>query len=181
MKGLVLAIGMSAAYLVVLTLIFRCWRIQARAAVMTCLYLLTLPVFLVLHLLTPADLGFLPGSLTEPHPLVDLVFGLLLWTAAFFGGILQLYNLADRGFSLRIIMDIERGKDGAMSVDDVLAAYSDGRGIGWMYQKRLDDLVRHRLARIEGGWISNRRKGRRLALLFGWLRRFLQLDPVTKD
>jgi hypothetical protein len=176
MKGLILAAGMGILYLLVMTLLFRCWRIQARAAAMTLLFLLTLPGFLLLHLLTPTDLGFFPGGLTEPHPLVDLGFGLLLWTAAFFGGILQLYNLADRGFSLRIIMDIEQGNGGAMSVEEVLAAYSEGRGIGWMYQKRLDDLVRHRLARIDQGCISTRRKGRRLARLFGWLRGFLQLD-----
>jgi hypothetical protein len=175
MKGLVLATGTAAVYLGLITLVFRCWRVRARAAVMTRLFLLTLPGFLALHLLTPADLGFLPAGLTEPRPWVDLGFGLLLWAAAFFGGILQLYNLADRGFSLRILIDVQSGEGGAMSVDEVLAAYSDGRGIGWMYQKRLDDLVRQRLARVEGGWISNRRKGRRLARVFGGLRQFLRL------
>jgi hypothetical protein len=168
---------MTGIYLAVMTLLFRCCRIRARAAAMTRLYVVTLPGFVALHLLTPADLGFLPEDLTEPLPSVDLGFALLLWTAAFFGGILQLYNLADRGFSLRIIMDIEGGEGGSMSLDDVLAGYSAGRGISWMYQKRLDDLVQHRLARIEGGWIRNRRKGRRLAHLFGWLRCFLRLTP----
>ena len=39
------------------------------------------------------------------------------------------------------------GVDGrGFGLDDVLAGYSAGRGIGWMYQKRLDDLVGHRLA-----------------------------------
>src|SRR5690242_417782 len=108
MKGLLLATGMAAAYMGAITVLFLCCRVRHRAAAMTRVYLATLPVFVALHRLTPADLGFLPAQLTEPRAVIDLAFGILLWTAAFFGGILQLYNLADRGFSLRIIMDVTR-------------------------------------------------------------------------
>ena len=99
-----------------------------------------------------------------------------MWTAAFFGGILQLYNLADRGFSLRIVMDIDSSKRRALTLDEILRAYGAGRGIDWMYQKRLDDLVRHRLACIENHSVRNRPRGHRLAVAFGWLRRFLMMD-----
>jgi hypothetical protein len=176
MKGLLLATGTALAYLALITLVFRCWRIERRAAAMTRLFLVSLPCFLAVYHFTPVDLGFLPASVVEPAAWVDLGFGLLLWTAAFLGGILQLYNLADRGFSLRIVMDIQSSQDRALSLDEVLSGYSAGRGIGWMYQKRLDDLVKHQLARVENGWISNRSKGHRLARVFGWLRRFLQMD-----
>src|SRR5262245_40641174 len=177
MKALILASGMTLFYFLLVTLLFRFWQIRARAAAMTRLFLATLPAFIALHLLTPPDLGFLSPTLVEPQAVVDLAFALLLWGAAFFGGVLQLYNLADRGFSLRIVMDIERGKEGSMSLEEVLAGYSAGRGIDWMYQKRLDGLVEHGLADIEDGIVRNREKGRRLALLFGWLRQFLRLAP----
>ncbi|OAI39518.1 hypothetical protein AYO40_05650 [Planctomycetaceae bacterium SCGC AG-212-D15] len=176
MKGVVLATGMTLLFMVVMTAIFRRWRIERRAVAMSRLYLASLPVFLGAYLVTPADLGFLPGYLTETRAVLDLGFGLLLWTAAFFGGILQLYNLADRGFSLRIVMDIESSKNRALSLDEVLRGYSAGRGIAWMYQKRLDNLVSQRLSRVENGWICNQARGQRLALVFAWLRMFLRMD-----
>lgn len=177
MKALILATGMALVFLMATTALFQCWTVKRRAAAMTGLYLLSLPPFVAAFFLIPPNLGFLPDLFVENSLSVDLAFGLLLWTAAFFGGILQLYNLADRGFSLRIVMDIDNSETGSMSADQIFASYSAGKGIGWMYQKRLDDLVTHRLARIENGWIGNRRKGRRMALVFRRLRCFLRMDP----
>src|SRR5207245_2863608 len=55
------------------------------------------PVFVAVHLWAPPGLGVLPVALAESARALDLAFGLLLFPAGFFGGILQVYNLADRG------------------------------------------------------------------------------------
>lgn len=176
MKAIVLTTGMALVYLVAITALFRCRAIERRARAMTIFFVYTVPLYVAAHQFTPADLWILPEIAVEPRPWVDLSFGILLWSAAFLGGILQLYNLADRGFSLRIVMDIQRSQGGSMSVDEIYTAYSGGRGIGWMYQKRLDDLVHHKLASIDDGHVRNLPSGQRLALAFGWLRRFLRMD-----
>src|SRR5262245_18050261 len=71
------------------------------------IFMRTFAVLLVLlvaaHSLLPDDLGFLPAWMVSPLWWVDLGFCVFLFAAGFFGGVMQLYNLADRGFSLRIL------------------------------------------------------------------------------
>jgi hypothetical protein len=174
MKGFILATLWTVVYLVMITFVFRLFHVRSRAGIMTRLYLILVPLYLASHLLTPPDLWFLPEVLTERFQVVDLAFGLLLFVAAFFGGVLQLYNLADRGFSLRIVIDVD--DHGGLTLDDVLTGYSAGKGINWMYQKRLDHMSENGFTQMEQGWICNRERGRKTASLFGWLRDFLNLD-----
>jgi len=176
MKSLLVVLIMSLVYLVVITVLFRTLEIHRRAALMVQVFLSTLPFFIVIHTLTPPDLGFLPSTLTELTWWIDLSFGLLVYFAAFFGGILQLYNLAERGFSLRILIDIDEAADKALTLAEILQGYSRGRGIEWMYQKRIEGLVEHALVQVKQGAVQLRDKGSRTAALFSWLRTFLQLD-----
>jgi len=174
MKGILIATAMATVYFIAVTIAFRTLDVRRRAAFMVGVWLVTVPAFVMLHQLTPADLGVLPVSLTEPLPLVDLVFGVFAYTAVFFGGILQLYNLADRGFSLRVLIDLASG--GPMTVDEIVKAYSAGQGLRWMYAKRLEGLVDHDLVRRDGAHIRLTPSGRRLARVFAWLQRALQID-----
>ena len=146
-----------------------------KARLMVLLFGGTLPLGAVLHYLTPFDLGFLPATWCESDAVLDLAFFLFIYFATFFGFILQLYNLADRGFSLRIVMDIDQAPDGSMTVDQVMSSYSAGRGIGWMYQKRLDDLARLELIGVSGGIAAATPSGKRVASRFLKLRRFLRI------
>src|SRR5205085_2060618 len=110
------------------------------------------PIYLLVFLATPANLGFLPVWMGDGSPPLELGFGMFVYVSGFFGGVLQLYNLADRGFSLRILIDIAESSTGEMNVAQVCEAYSHGQGLAWMYQKRLDGLVEHRLIQVSGGW-----------------------------
>jgi hypothetical protein len=139
------------------------------------LFLLTLPLCALMYWVTPADLGIIPDPWLEANQLVEFGLMLFLYSAAFLGGILQLYNLADRGFSLRIAMDIHRSPCGCMTADDVVSSYSAGKGIVWMYQKRIDDLIRLNLAEVRDGTVTATAAGRRVAERFSWLRRFLRV------
>lgn len=176
MKAIILAAAMCAMYFAAMTFAFLFTRPETlRARLMLLLFAFTLPVGVAIHYLTPSDLGFLPYRWCEPDTMLDLAFFLFLYTAVFFGFILQLYNLADRGFSLRIVIDIDRSPDRYMTVEQIMTSYSAGQGISWMYQKRMDDLARLDLIRIGAGMAEATPAGRRVASRFTWLRRFLRV------
>jgi hypothetical protein len=176
MKAVVLATAMSAIYLGAMTVAFLFARPETlKARLMILMFLSTLPIGVALHYFTPFDLGFLQAQWCEQNRILDLAFFFFIYTAAFFGFILQLYNLADRGFSLRIVIDIDETPSRWMTVDDVMALYSAGRGIQWMYQKRIDDMAALELIRIKAGIVEPTASGRRLAARFAWLRRFLRV------
>jgi len=175
MKSILLVLAASIVYTGLVTTIFRVIVVRRRIVLMCGLFLITLAPFIVVHAVTPPNLGFLPPGLTAPARWVDLGFGTFLYVAAFFGGILQVYNLADRGFSLRMLIDIYESPDGVLTAEDVFERYSSGRGLAWMYQKRLDGLLDRGLILIVGGSVRNSEKGRKVALAYEWLQRFLRL------
>ena len=124
---------------------------------------------------TPGDLGFIPAWLIEPNEGFGLGLLLFLCGTSFFGGILQLYSLTDRGFSLRIAIEIDNSADRSMTVDEVVRSYSAGKGINWMYQKRIDDLTRQKLIEVIDNEITPTVPGARVAGGFSWLRQFLRV------
>lgn len=150
---------------------------ERRAGLMVSGFAAMLPVLLAIHVLTPPDLGFLSAEMVMPIAWIDMAFTVFLYSAGFFGGVLQLYNLADRGFSLRILIDILETPSQTMSLDDVMERYSAGRGIAWMYAKRLRDMESARLARVEGYCLVLTPKGLRVARLFTWLHEFARVPP----
>ena len=176
MKAILVASAMCVVYLVLATVAFRLAGPDAkRVRLMTLLFLCTLPLVVAIHLLTPPDLGFIPPAFVE-NPNLELGFLVFLYCSSFFGGVLQLYNLADRGFSLRIAIDISQSDDGCMTVGEVIRSYSAGRGARWMYQKRIDDLVALKLVEIADDRVTATPKGLRVAGRFSWLRNFIGVE-----
>ena len=102
---------------------------------------------------------------------------IFFFSAAFFGGVLQLYNLCDRGFSLRILIDMLEAPTDAVGVDYLMANYSRGRGMTWMYRKRIDDIVAARFVGRVNKSIMLAAKGEMFADLFIQVGRFLRLVP----
>lgn len=175
MKAVILAGLGTLLYLAAVTVYFRVAQPQRRAMSMVKLFLLTLPLFALVYLLVPADLWILPAILVEPNWPVDLAFGLFVYLAGFGGGSLQLYNLAERGFSLRILMDIVEAPTGTMALEDVRRAYSRGRGIRWMFDKRIADMQSGNMVELHDGNIVAQPRGDRLAVLAAGVREFLHL------
>jgi hypothetical protein len=166
--GLLLLAAMSA------TLRFaRPWE---PARVLLRLYLASLPALIAAYVLTPVDLGFLPPQWIAPSAAVELAFAVFLYSAGFFGGLLQLYNLADRGFSLRIIIDVLTSQDRVATVDQIMTGYGGGRGMSWMYAKRLDGMLLVKLIALDGDRIILTERGARTARLFTWLQGLLNPD-----
>jgi hypothetical protein len=177
-KGIVLAAILTAACFLAVPVALQLLNKRASAALLTAVFLASVPLYLLLFLATPADFGFLPLWLCDDPQLVVLGFGLFVYAAGYFGGVLQLYNLADRGFSLRILIDIAESPRGELTAVQLCDAYSQGKGLAWMYRKRIDGLTEHRLIRLSGGAAQLSPKGLRTAALFGRLRTWLRLEVV---
>lgn len=179
MKAICLAGAMTLVLFVAASLLLRYRQSAQRARQLTLAYALCLVILAALWRATPDDLGFLSaGLLTEPRWL-DLAAAVFFFSAAFFGGVLQLYNLADRGFSLRILIDAMESPH-AGEVDRMMANYSRGQGISWMYRKRMDGLLAGGFVTRSNGSVLLTAKGARAAALFEALQRFLRVDPVRE-
>jgi hypothetical protein len=177
MKAVCLASAMTIVLLVLVTLCFRLFPSKHRARQMLFVYLFCLALLVGVWLVTPDDLGILSRLLLAEPSWLDLAVMIFFFSAAFFGGALQLYNLCDRGFSLRILIDMLETPTDAVTAEYLMANYSRGRGLAWMYRKRIDDL-------IAGGFIDRADKsilltpkGEMFADLFIYVRRFLRLEP----
>jgi hypothetical protein len=177
MKAILVGALAESLLFIVVSVCLRSGITERRARLMVTAFVCLLPVLVAIHLLTPPDLGFLGAELVMPIAWVDMAFAVFLYTVGFFGGVLQLYNLGDRGFSLRILIDIREAPGREMRLDEVMTGYSAGRGIAWMYAKRLDDMQSAGLARLEGEDFVLTSKGRRLAKVFEALQEFRRMTP----
>ena len=178
MKAIIVAAAMTLVLLLVVTLAFRVRSTQERAKQMTLLYFGCAVVAALAWLITPLDLGFLaPSLLIEPRWL-DLSLMLFFFSSAFFGGVLQLYNLADRGFSLRILIDLDATTSSG-GVDTLVKTYGGGQGLTWMYGKRLHGLLAGDFMRRNGDTLELTPRGHRTAEMFDAAHRFLRLDAQS--
>jgi hypothetical protein len=66
---------------------------------------------------------------------------------------------------------------GAVDVDYLTTNYSSGRGLVWMYRKRIDDIVAARFIERTNKQIILTAKGETFAKLFINARRVLGLEP----
>ena len=176
MKGLLLALGGTVVLVPIITLVFRLFDVHRRAAALVRLFLASLPVFVLVYALTPADLGLLPQSLVEPRPGLELAYGLFVYSALFFGGLLQVYNLADRGCSLRILIDIAESPHGTLPERELPSAYGGGHGFGAMLDKRIDGLLEQGLVRLVDGRLEPTPRAARAIRVYEPLQAYLRLN-----
>ena len=180
MKAIFIATVGELLCLFVATIVLRQSHNPQRALLLLIVFLLVMPFLAVAHYILPSDLWILPVSMIAPYGWLDLCFSLFLYTAGFFGGVLQLYNLADRGFSLRILIDILEHTKATMTLDEVMSGYSAGRGIQWMYAKRIDGMVETGLITPQKqNKYTHTAKGQRVARFFDWMRNFIKLPPMS--
>ena len=171
MRGIFLAVTVSAAYAFLLCIVFRSFNLKYRAAMMLRIYLVSLLPFSLMLTVVPYDLGFLPKCLIEQNIWLDSLFALVIYSASVFGGWLQLYNLADRGLSLHILIDAMESQDGVSALS-LSRNYGKGKGIQWMYEKRLADIERLGLVTRNESGIVLSKKGIRNSKFIIQIRRF---------
>jgi len=177
MKAVCIASAMTVILLILVTLCFRLYPSAHRARQMLLVYLFCLAVLVLLWFATPDDLDLLGRSLLAEPAWLDFAATLFFFSAGFFGGALQLYNLCDRGFSLRILVDILEAPTSAVDVDYLTTNYSSGRGLVWMYRKRINDIVAARFVSQANKSVLLTARGAMFADLFINARRVLGLEP----
>src|SRR5262245_40628518 len=107
MKAVLVATAMTCVLIVGVSVAFRLHPTSRRVRPLMLVYVGTLPLSMALWLFTPSDLGMLPTFLMTTPNWLDFLLMMFFFSAAHFGGVLQLYNLADRGLSLRMLIDID--------------------------------------------------------------------------
>jgi len=175
-KGLLLALAATALATGLITLRLRTAPPGPRVPLLLQCFAFTLLAYLVAYAVTPGDLGLLPGSLVETARLPEALFGLAVHFGLCFGGVLQLYNICERGFSLRVLIEIAEAPGGSLTAKEIATRYSAGQGVDWMLEKRIRDMVARGLIRLEGGAYVATASATRSAKVLGGLRRFLRLD-----
>jgi hypothetical protein len=176
MKAVLLPLAVGLLLFAAVSVRLRLRMPKEAARTLLGLYLMFLPVLILAHILTPSDLWFLGPELVVPNFAAELSFSIFLFSAGFFGGLLQLYNLADRGLSLRMLIDILESPDGAMTADEVADSYGGGRGIQWMYTKRIEGMAYAGLAEMRGDHLVLTTRGQKAARLFDWLQHLARID-----
>jgi hypothetical protein len=179
MKAIIFATATTIVLLVVVTIAFRFHQTAQRARQMVLIYLGCVMLSALTWFITSADLGFLAPSLLIEPGWLDFCLMLFFFTAAFFGGALQLYNLADRGFSLRILIDVEQTNYHAIDAEWIVANYGGGKGLTWMYGKRIEGLHQTGFVERRAEMIELTSKGERAADVLLAVRRFLRLEPQS--
>jgi hypothetical protein len=177
-KAVILAATTVLAVAAVITLVFRASARARTAGVMVKTYALFLPALVALWATTPPDLAFLPAAWLTGSDWLDLLAAGFFYSAAFFGGVLQLYNLADRGLSLRILLDIEASPGRGASREEIAGRYGGGRGLRGMYDKRIEGLVSQRLVVLDGDRVALTGLGWRWARRLRSVRAFLRLPDL---
>src|SRR5690242_3661120 len=124
--GILLALLLGIVYVLHITVLFRAFKFRRPTAVLFTSFVASVPIYILLYLLAPPELLRLTERLDTPRWL-DAAFGLLLYCAGVLGGVVQLYNLAERGFSLRILIDIMESPRQALSEPEIMTGYSQGR------------------------------------------------------
>jgi len=175
MKGIILATLATVLSFLLATSLFRLWHIERRAYALLWVFAIGAGFVITAHFVTPDDLAILPLSLTAQPQWFDLVSSLFFFGAAFFGGILQIYNLADRGFSLRLLIDLEETSAHSATAGFLFGRYSAGHGIDWMYRKRLDGMIRTKLITIDGDVVELTARGTAMAKIFMALRQVFRV------
>jgi hypothetical protein len=179
MKAVILATAMTIVLLALVTLALRHHPTPRRARKMMLIYVLCLIGAATAWFATSSDLGFLAQSLLIEPPWLDLSLMLFFFSAAFFGGVLQLYNLADRGLSLRVLIDFAEADSRIIDTDWLIANYGGGKGLAWMYEKRIAGMLETGLVECKAGMIALTPKGTRTAAVLFAVRRFLRLEPQS--
>ena len=177
MKAIFLAAAMTIVLLLAVSFVFRGWAAVQRARQMTAIFVISFVILVGVWSVTPDNLGFLNDLLLTKPRWLDLAAMAFFFSSAFFGGVLQLYNLADRGFSLRILIDIAESETGAAGIDYIITAYGGGSGLAWMYRKRIDGLLGGRFILPAEGSLALTARGDRIAGFFLFVRQFLQQEP----
>jgi len=147
------------------------WRPHSR--VINLLWLCFLPVYFLLFYVVARFCPPLAVSITSPLGLVDLVNGLCL-NFLLLLGYTYFFFLVERGFSLRLMIEIYRSPRGKLTIPELQEIYP----YDYVLDKRLGQMEKMGYATIEEGVLCGTAKGAKLAAANKLVRKVLRLEQV---
>lgn len=129
-------------------------------------------LFAAAYLVTPQDLGFIPQNLKASGWAIGILNGLLLHTFLFMA-YSMFYFLVDRGFSGRIMIEIERSPSQSLTRDEIPKLYS----LEMVLTRRLGEMLDiGRIVKVQERYY-NTVAGSRAARVFLFVKEFLRIGP----
>ena len=157
LKGLLISGGLMLVWILVQGAVFHVSAPRKAFGSMVGWFTPTIPIFVVLYWVTPADLGVLPARFVGIDWRIGLangllVHGLLFLTAGLF------YSHADRSITVRLLIELSRAPERRLTLPEMRAVC----GVEVLMQDRLDILIQNRFLDIRGdrlllttkGWIA---------------------------
>lgn len=170
LKGILLACGAFGAFLPLHLAIFRLLAPPRRFGSMVRLHALLALGLPAAYAATPPDVWVIPAGWAGAGGLIDLANGLLV-QGLLFVGYSMFYFLVDRGFSARILIEIEVAPGRALTTEEVARVYQLERVVA----RRLDEMLDMGSVTKEGDRYRITPRGCRQARLFAFLKSYFRL------
>ena len=157
LKGLVLCGLLITTWLIVQAAVFHLVAPRKAFASMLASFAPTVPLYLVLYVMTPADLGFLPSAFVGADWRLGLVNGLTLQVLLFLTAGL-FYSHADRSITVRLLIELARAPEQRLTLAQMQAVC----GVEVLMADRLEIMLANRFLTDQGdrfvltpkGWIG---------------------------
>lgn len=157
LKGLVLCGLLITTWLIVQAVVFHLVAPRKAFASMLAAFAPTLPLYLLLYVMTPADLGFLPSAFVGADWRLGLVNGLVLQVLLFLTAGL-FYSHADRSITVRLLIELARAPQQRLTLAQMQAVC----GVEVLMADRLEIMLANRFLIAQGdrfvltpkGWIG---------------------------
>jgi hypothetical protein len=157
LKGLVLCGLLITTWLIVQAAVFHLVAPRKAFASMLASFAPTVPLYLVLYVMTPADLGFLPPAFVGADWRLGLVNGLVLQVLLFLTAGL-FYSHADRSITVRLLIELARAPQQRLTLAQMQAVC----GVEVLMADRLEIMLANRFLTAQGdrfvltskGWIG---------------------------
>lgn len=169
MKSLLLA-GFSFVFLITLTIVLlRGYRGKKYLHVFLAAFIISILIYALAYLFTPANLGFLPASVLDETAAVGFANGLFILALLFHCFADVSYTTVLTGFSTNLIVHIAR--KGRLTVEDLEHIYGLTSGHDPVTEWRINHLVSGRYVAPEGERYRLLPKGRRVAAAANFLQK----------
>ena len=176
MREVALAVVWMLTVMVVTVIVFHCWSLTRRFRVMCLIFLAGLVGFVTNALFTQPEPPWV-GAL-RLQMVVEWLNGLYFYWFLFFGVFVQAYGLADRGFSLGILTALYHSSEPAKTRQEIKQLYAGGKGMAYVRQKRIQQMIHGGFIRAEGQSYHTTRLGAFIGHIFLALKRLYQFQET---
>ena len=157
LKGLVLCGLLITTWVIVQGVVFHLLAPRKAFASMVAAFAPTVPLYVLLYAMTPADLGFIPPAFVGLDWRIGLANGLALQVLLFLTAGL-FYSHADRSITVRLLIELARAPQQRLTLAQLQAVC----GVEVLMADRLNIMLANRFLRAHGdrfvltakGWIG---------------------------